>query len=52
MPKTEIQVGIRVTVEFKQRLERQAGREYRTISNLIIKILSEYLDRCELLNRD
>ena len=44
MSKTDMQIGIRVTEEFKKNLELQA--KYRTVSNLMIKILSEYLNQC------
>ncbi len=46
MSKTDMQIGIRVTEKFKKDLELQAEREYRTVSNLVIKILSEYLNQC------
>ncbi|BDF69053.1 hypothetical protein CE91St41_00340 [Oscillospiraceae bacterium] len=45
MPKTDAQIGIRVTGELKKQLELQAKRESRTVSNLIIKVISEYLER-------
>ena len=44
MAKTDTQISCRVTHEFKARLEAQAARERRSVSNLIIKILREYLD--------
>ena len=47
MSKNEAQIGVRTTVELKKRLEVQAKKEKRTLSNLIIKILEEYLDREE-----
>lgn len=47
LDKTETQVGFRTTVEFKARLEAQAAREKRTVSNLIIKVMEEYLDAVE-----
>ena len=45
MLKTDAQIGIRVTGELKKRLELQAQRESRSVSNLIIKVISEYLDQ-------
>ena len=47
MAKTETQISCRVTYEFKARVEAQAIREHRNVSNLIFKILSEYLDKVE-----
>jgi len=43
MAKTDTQIGFRVTTEFKEKLEVQAQRERRSVSNLIIKVLEEYL---------
>jgi predicted HicB family RNase H-like nuclease len=42
--KTDTQIGMRVTSEFKERLEKQAAAEQRSVSNLIVKVLTEYLD--------
>lgn len=47
MAKTQTQIGIRVTNEFKERLEAQAEKERRTVSNLIIKVMEEYLEQIE-----
>lgn len=47
MAKTDAQIGIRVTSEFKERLEMQAKKERRTVSNLILKVMEEYLDNQE-----
>lgn len=47
MAKTNKQIGIRVTEEFKTRLEAQAARERRNVSNLIIKVLTDYLEEVE-----
>ena len=47
MAKTDTQISCRVTHEFKARLEAQAARERRSVSNLIIKILSDYLEAAE-----
>ena len=44
MAKTDTQISFRVTSEFKARLEAQAQRERRAVSNLILK---EYLDAVE-----
>ncbi|MCI8423950.1 MAG: hypothetical protein HFF50_10570 [Lawsonibacter sp.] len=43
MAKTETQVAIRVTYEFKERLEKQARKERRPVSNMIRKVMEEYL---------
>lgn len=45
MAKTDTQISVRVTNELKDRLEKQAERERRSVSNLIIKVMEEYLDR-------
>lgn len=47
MGKTDTQIGFRTTSEFKARLEAQAQREHRAVSNLITLVLEEYLDRVE-----
>lgn len=47
MPKTDTQIGLRVTSEFKSRLEHQAEKERRSVSNLIVKVMEEYLDQQE-----
>lgn len=47
MSKTDTQIGFRVTNEFKARLEAQARRERRPVSNLILKVLEDYLDGAE-----
>ena len=44
MAKTNTQIGIRVTSEFKEQLEQQAQKERRTVSNLIIKVMEDYLE--------
>lgn len=43
MAKTQTQIGIRVTNDFKARLERQADKERRSVSNLILKIEKHFL---------
>ncbi len=47
MAKTDAQIGIRVTSQFKARLERQAERERRSVSNLVLKVMEEYLEQQE-----
>lgn len=47
MPKTDSQISFRTTSEFKARLEAQAQRERRPVSNLILKVLEDYLDGAE-----
>lgn len=47
MAKTETQVAIRVTYEFKERLKAQAQKERRPVSNMIRKVVEEYLDAKE-----
>ena len=44
MAKTDAQIGIRVTSEFAARLEAQARKERRSVSNLILKFMEEYLE--------
>lgn len=47
MAKTQTQIGIRVTNDFEARLERQADKERRSVSNLILKVMEEYLEQQE-----
>ena len=51
MDKTDTQIGFRTTSEFKARLDAQAQRERRPVSNLILKVLEEYLDQAEAQNK-
>ena len=44
MAKTDAQLGFRVTKEFKDQLEAQAQKERRSVSNLILKVMEEYLE--------
>ena len=44
MAKTDTQISFRTTSEFKERLEAQAHKERRPVSNLIVKVLEEYLE--------
>lgn len=46
-PKTDAQISFRMTQAFKERLERQAAKERRSVSNLILKVMEEYLDQAE-----
>lgn len=50
MEKKTAQVGIRVTPEFKERLEAQAHRERRKVSNMIYNVLCDYLEATEPKN--
>ena len=45
--KTDSQIGLRVTTAFKEQLETQAEKEHRSVSNLIIKVMTEYLSSQE-----
>lgn len=47
MAKTETQINCRVTWEFKARLEAQAQRERRSVSNLILNVMEDYLEQVE-----
>ena len=47
MAKTETQIGIRVTNEFKARLEAQAEKEHRSVANLIRLVMEAYLEQQE-----
>lgn len=49
-PKTDAQISCRTTQEFKKRLEEQAAKERRSVSNLILKVMEEYLDNAEQEN--
>jgi len=44
MAKTDTQISFRVTTEFKEALEARAQKERRSVSNLILKVLEEYLE--------
>ena len=50
--KTDTQIGIRVTSEFKEKLEKQAFLEHRSVSNLVIKVLTEYLREIESAGKE
>ena len=47
MEKTDAYIGIRVTKEFKARLEAQAEKERRPVANLIRLVMEEYLEQHE-----
>lgn len=47
MSKTDTQISFRTTSEFKARLEAQANRERRSVSNLISLVMEAYLDSAE-----
>ncbi len=47
MVKNETQIGIRVTNEFKARLEAQADKERRSVANLVRTVMEEYLEQHE-----
>jgi len=40
-------IGIRLTPEMKEKLQQTANKEMRSLSNLVLKILTEYLDKQE-----
>lgn len=44
MAKTVTQIAVRVSAEFKEQLEAQAAKERRPVSNMIRKVLEEYLE--------
>ena len=45
--KTSSQIGIRVTPTFRERVEKRATEEGRTVANLITKIVNDYLDNID-----
>ena len=47
MAKTDTQVSVRMTSELKGRLEEQAQKERRSVANLILKVMEEYLEAQE-----
>ena len=47
MAKTETQITIRVTQELKDRLEKQADKERRSVASLIRIVVEDYLDEPE-----
>lgn len=42
--KTDMQIGIRVTSELKEKLEIQAAKENRSVANLIKTVMEQYLE--------
>jgi len=44
--KTEL-VGIRITPEMRRKLQKIADEETRSLSNLVLKILKDFLANCE-----
>ena len=44
MAKTDTQISIRMTSEFKMQLEKQAQKERRSVANLVLKVMEDYLE--------
>ena len=44
MAKTDTQISIRMTSDFKKQLEVQAEKERRSVANLVLKVMEEYLE--------
>lgn len=42
----------RIPEELREKLEREAKKDGRSLSNLVIKILNEYISRKEKCERD
>ena len=47
MEKTEAQISIRVTNEFKDRLEAQARKERRSVASMVRIVMEDYLNEKE-----
>jgi predicted transcriptional regulator len=47
MPKKVGRLNIRIDEKLKKRLERQAKKEDRSVSNMILKVMRDYLDARE-----
>jgi predicted HicB family RNase H-like nuclease len=47
MPKKVGRLNIRIDEKLKKRLERQAKKEDRSVSNMILKVMRDYLDTRE-----
>ena len=47
MAKKNTQITVRVTSEFKARLEAQAQKDHRSVANLVHKVMEEYLAKEE-----
>lgn len=43
MAKTETQVAVRITNEFKRRLEAQAHKERRSVASMVRIVMEDYL---------
>ena len=50
--KADAQIGIRVTSAFKISLAHPAERERRSVSNLVVKVLNDYMSRQEEAEQD
>lgn len=44
-------IGIRITPELKERLDKRAEEENRTLSNFIVATLVDYLDKVDEAKR-
>ncbi len=47
MPKKVGRLNIRIDEKLKKRLERQARKEDRSVSNMILKVMRDYLEERE-----
>jgi predicted HicB family RNase H-like nuclease len=47
MPKKVGRLNIRIDEKLKKRLERQAKKEDRSVSNMILRVMRDYLDTRE-----
>ena len=45
MPKKASRLTIRIDDKLKKRLEKQAKKEERSVSNMILKVMREYLEK-------
>jgi predicted HicB family RNase H-like nuclease len=45
MPKKASRLNIRIDDKLKKRLEKQAKKEERSVSNMILKVMREYLEK-------
>jgi predicted transcriptional regulator len=44
MPNKADRLNIRIDDKLKKRLEKQAKKEQRSVSNMILKVMRDYLD--------
>jgi predicted HicB family RNase H-like nuclease len=44
MPNKADRLNIRIDEKLKKRLEKQANKEQRSVSNMILKVMRDYLD--------